>query len=142
MTTGTPWLANCQAASQPARPPPTIWTGCIGTVVVKNGVEVNGAGTHAGCHATALDPDTGTDAAGGCGGKRPRHRGDCRAICRVLVAGTDQRPGDHLSWFRLQVPDVDRVRRQGSRRTPQTHGKGWLARGRTGRNGQGGRVVR
>ena len=26
-TTGTPACASCQAASEPARPPPTIWTG-------------------------------------------------------------------------------------------------------------------
>ena len=28
-TTGTPACASCQAASEPARPPPTMWTGCM-----------------------------------------------------------------------------------------------------------------
>src|SRR5215470_14689212 len=29
MTAGTPRLASCHAASEPARPPPMIWTGCM-----------------------------------------------------------------------------------------------------------------
>src|SRR5580704_4966501 len=43
MTAPMPRFAICHAASEPARPPPMIWIGCIFLVVTENAAQVNGA---------------------------------------------------------------------------------------------------
>ena len=55
-TTGTPEFAACHAASEPARPPPMMWIGCMGALVTKPPGVVNG---YCGERAGALEGSLG-----------------------------------------------------------------------------------
>src|SRR5262249_20820025 len=100
-TTGTPALAICQAASEPARPPPTTWMGLKVWVIAadnRDGDRPSQGGRYAGVFALSGAVRDGCDA-GACGGAHQE------VFVRRQAALRQGSGGEELSGFQSSTRD-------------------------------------